>query len=85
MKLGRTSEIQVNLAAVSGDHCRIQYTDENGWLISEKGKSALSYNGTYFFVKSNTQKEEQLPSTPILLKDGMCMAAYNYEFHISLT
>jgi hypothetical protein len=82
LKIGRKREavdIPVVLEAISGDHCRIEYCDTRGWLLSEKGMAQSSTNGTYFFIKSNMQTEEQQPSDPVLLTSGMTLASFNYE------
>jgi pSer/pThr/pTyr-binding forkhead associated (FHA) protein len=45
-------DIQIKLKAVSADHCAIAYTQEKGWVITERGKDRLSSNGTFIFMKS---------------------------------
>jgi len=34
----KTNDVVVSLDAVSGDHCRIEYNEDKGWMIYEKGK-----------------------------------------------
>jgi hypothetical protein len=52
--IGRSGkrDIQLKLKAISADHCSISYTSEKGWTITERGKSKVSSNGTYMFMKS---------------------------------
>jgi hypothetical protein len=45
-------DVCIKLKAVSADHCGIGFSQEKGWYISEKGKSKLSSNGTFVFMKS---------------------------------
>jgi hypothetical protein len=51
---GSLNDIVVDLDSISGSHCRIDYSPNKGWVISEKHKAGLSSNGTFFFVKSHT-------------------------------
>jgi len=82
--LGRSlkRDIQIKLKAVSADHCQIQYTDERGWTISEKGKDRPSSNGTYVFLKTLKQMKDHMPSELIPLHEGMIISFVNYELRV---
>jgi len=68
---------------VSADHCAINYEDQKGWSISEKGKDKLSSNGTFVFMKSHSQMTEHEPSDLIQLHDGMVLSFINYEIRVN--
>lgn len=38
----KNSDVNLNLKAVSSDHCRIEYNRDMGWFIHESGKPKLS-------------------------------------------
>ena len=75
-------DIQIKLKAVSADHCQIQYTEEKGWIISEKGKKRPSSNGTYVFMKTLKQIKDHIPSDLIPLHEGMVISFVNYELSV---
>lgn len=62
--IGRSTKrsIQLKIKAISADHCSLNYSKENGWTIFEKGKSKISSNGTYVFMKNNDQINKREPS-----------------------
>merc|ERR1712178_489360 len=77
-------DVCIKLKGVSADHCGIGFTQEKGWYISEKGKSKLSSNGTFVFMKSMQQMSDHEPSDMIPLHDGMVISFINYELHVKL-
>ena len=83
--VGRSNrrEINIRLKAVSADHCRITYTNSEGWYISEDGKDKLSSNGTFVFMKSQKQMTDHEPSSLIPLYDGMVISFINYEIRVT--
>lgn len=52
--IGRSNrrDVEIKLKAVSADHCKIEYSQQKGWIIHEKDKDRLSSNGTFVFMKS---------------------------------
>lgn len=62
--IGRSNrrDVEIKLKAVSADHCRIEYSKEQGWFIHELEKDKLSSNGTYVFMKSLQQMDDHEPS-----------------------
>lgn len=84
--IGRSGkrEIQLKLKAISADHCAISYNQEKGWTITEKGKTKVSSNGTFIFMKSHDQIESRVPSGLIPLHEGMLISFVNYELKVSL-
>jgi len=84
--IGRSKkrEVQINLKAVSADHCNITYASDKGWFISEKGKDKMSANGTFVFMKSHSQMSQHEPSDLIPLHDGMVISFINYEIRVNL-
>jgi hypothetical protein len=78
-------DVCIKLKAVSADHCGIGFSSEKGWYISEKGKSKLSSNGTFVFMKSMQQMSDHEPSDMIPLYDGMVISFINYELHVKLS
>lgn len=77
-------EVQIKLKAVSADHCNITYEDRKGWFISESGKDKVSSNGTFVFMKSQSQMQNHEPSSLIPLHDGMVISFINYEIRVNL-
>ena len=73
----------MKLKAISGDHCSIAYNQEKGWTITERGKSKVSSNGTYMFMKSAEQIDNRIPSDLIPLYDGQLISFVNYELQVS--
>ena len=69
---------------MSADHCRIGYSYDKGWSISEKNKDKLSSNGTFVFMKSHNQMIEHEPSDLIPVYDGMVISFINYEIRFNL-
>jgi hypothetical protein len=72
------------LKAISADHARFGYNADKGWFISEGGKSRISSNGTFVFMKSLTQIGEHAPSDLIPVHDGMVISFINYELRIKI-
>ena len=77
-------DIQIKLKAVSADHCAIAYTQDKGWVITERGKDRLSSNGTFIFMKSMQQMNDHVPSDMIPLHDDMIISFVNYELRVRL-
>jgi pSer/pThr/pTyr-binding forkhead associated (FHA) protein len=77
-------DIQIKLKAVSADHAALAYTQEKGWVITERGKDRLSSNGTFIFMKSMQQMNDHVPSDLIPLHDDMIISFVNYELRIRL-
>ena len=79
--VGRSNrrDVEIKLKAVSADHCKIEYNNEKGWYIHEKGKDRPSSNGTFVFMKSLGQMEDHEPSDLIPLFNGMVISFINYE------
>ena len=77
-------DIQIKLKAVSADHCALAYTQEKGWVITERGKDRLSSNGTFIFMKSMQQMNDHVPSDLIPLHDDMIISFVNYELRVRL-
>ena len=75
-------DIKIKLNRVSADHCQIQYTEERGWTISEKGKKKPSSNGTYVFLKTLKKIKDHMPSDLVPLKEGMIISFVNYELKV---
>ncbi len=84
--IGRSNkrDVELKLKAVSADHCKIEYTKDKGWLIHEQGKSRLSSNGTFVFMKSHQQMEDHEPSDLIPLFNGMIISFINYELQVKI-
>lgn len=84
--IGRSAKrsIQLQVKAISAEHCFISYSCEKGWTIYEKGKAKESSNGTFVFLKSNHHMQSRMPSDPILLQDGMVISFVNYELKVRL-
>ena len=76
-------DIQIKLKAVSADHCAVQYQQNKGWTISERGKDKSSSNGTYVFLKTLHQMKDHIPSDLIPLQEGMIISFVNYELRVS--
>ena len=69
---------------MSADHCKVKYSTEMGWTISEKDKSKLSSNGTYVFMKTQKYMDDKIPSEMIELHDNMVISFVNYSVRVSL-
>ena len=84
--VGRSNrrDVEIKLKAVSADHCKIEYTNEKGWYIHEKGKDRPSSNGTFVFMKSLVQMEDHEPSDLIPLFNGMVISFINYELQVRI-
>lgn len=84
--IGRSNkrDVELKLKAVSANHCNIEYSKEKGWLIHEQGKSRLSSNGTFVFMKSHQQMEDHEPSDLIPLFNGMIISFINYELQVRI-
>jgi hypothetical protein len=53
-------------------------------VIHENGKERPSSNGTFVFMKSQTQMDDHEPSDLIPLYDGMILSFINYELHVNI-
>lgn len=84
--VGRSNrrDVEIKLKAVSADHCRIEYNQEQGWFIHENDKERLSSNGTFVFMKSLQQMDDHEPSDVIPLFNGMTISFINYELQVRI-
>ena len=84
--VGRSNrrDVQIQLKAVSADHCKIEYKKDQGWFVHEKEKDRLSSNGTFVFMKSYQQMDDHEPSDIIPLFNGMIISFINYELQVRI-
>jgi len=77
-------DIQIKLKAVSADHCSIQYFQDKGWTITERGKDRCSSNGSYIFLKTQQQMKDHVPSELIPIQNNMIISFVNYEVRVTI-
>jgi len=77
-------DFKVKMKAVSNDQCRINFKRGQGWTVSEQGLLRPSQNGTYIFFKNHSQMQQNEPSDPVLLKDGMLLCFGPHELRVKL-
>ena len=84
--IGRSArnDIQIDLKELSSNHCSIEYSQIQGWTISEKDCPRPSSNGTFVFMKSYLQMLEQEPSGLVEVKEGMVLSFVNYQLLLKL-
>lgn len=83
--LGRqeTCDFHFKDAGISRHHSSFEYSDDNGWVIDERGKDRLSL-GTFIPLKTIEQEKTRSMSFGVEVKNNMRMCFLNFDVVFNL-